>query len=168
LTCAQAALLLGAYRRDDWAPSELEALGQHLAACPTCRQKEATYRDVGFDVRQMPSITPPAAFRARVFAAIAAEPVAPRSAATVATATSASLEDTDPSLPAIRVRNAHVRRPLVPQRSVWQRAGLGLAAALLLGVVGARFIPLMEPGLSNLAQSLVNATQPHHVPGTHH
>jgi anti-sigma factor RsiW len=159
--------LLGAYRRDDWAPSELEALGQHLAACPACRQKEAAYRDVGFGVRQLPSITPPAAFRARVFAAIAAEPVAPRAAVAVASL-GASLEETDPRLPAIRVRNAHVRRSLMPQRSLWQRAGLGLAAALLLGVVGARFIPLMEPGLSSLAQSLVNATQPHHVPGTHH
>jgi hypothetical protein len=159
--------LLGAYRRDDWAPSELEALGQHLAACPACRQKEAAYRDVGFSVRQLPSITPPAAFRARVFAAIAAVPVAPQAVA-IASATSASLEDTDPRLPVIRVRNAQVRRSLMPRRSVWQRAGLGLAAALLLGVMGARFIPLMEPGLSNLTQSIFNATQPHHAPGTHH
>jgi hypothetical protein len=163
--------LLGAYRRDDWAPNELEALGRHLAECAACRQKEATYRDVGFGVRQLASITPPESFRTRVFAAIAAEKVAlAGSAAAVAVADApdvAAMEDTQPRLPVIRIRSTQVRRPVMPQRSVWQRAGLGLAAALLLSVLGARFIPLMTPGLANLAQSLVNATAPqpqHHAP----
>jgi hypothetical protein len=171
LTCAQAAPLLGAYRRDDWSPSELEALGQHLAECPACRQKEAAYRDVGFSVRQLTSITPLESFRARVFAAIEADQAARApsvAAVAVAAPASASLADTDPRLPVIRVRNTQVRRSLLPQRTMWQRAGLGLAAALLLSVVGARFIPLMEPGLANLAQSLVNATtQQHRAPPTH-
>lgn len=169
----QAAPLLGAYRRDDWAPSDLAALGQHLASCPTCRQKEAAFRDVGFSVRELPSITPPESFRARVFAAIEAERAALAPGAVAVAVADApmgdSLEDTAPRLPVIRIRNPQVRRSILPQRSIWQRAGLGLAAALLLGLVGARFIPLMEPGLANLAQSLVNATttQPqHHAPGT--
>ncbi|HEY7983098.1 MAG TPA: hypothetical protein VID73_02955 [Ktedonobacterales bacterium] len=133
-------------------------------------------------MRQLASITPPASFRARVFAAIEAEKAAtagrPRVAAAVAIADTPDdaafiafaalddMEDTQPRLPIIRVRNTQVRRPMLPQRNVWQRAGLGLAAALLLSVVGARFIPLMEPGLANLAQSLLNATsqQQHHAP----
>jgi hypothetical protein len=173
LTCAQAASLLGAYRRDDWAPSELEALGRHLAECAACRQKEAAYRDVGRGVRQLASITPPESFRARVFAAIAADQAAlAGSAAAVAAVPAAaldsvSMEDTQPRLPVVRIRSTQVRRPVMPHRSVWQRAGLGLAAAMLLSVLGARFIPLMTPGLANLAQSLVNATtaQPqHHAP----
>ncbi|HEV2236813.1 MAG TPA: hypothetical protein VGR57_09160 [Ktedonobacterales bacterium] len=148
-------------------------MGRHLAECPACRQKEAAYRDVGVGVRQLASITPPESFRARVFAAIEAEKAAmaarPRVAAAVAVAAPdlgafADMEDTQPRLPVIRVRNTQVRRPVLAQRNIWQRAGLGLAAALLLSVVGARFIPLMEPGLANLAQSLLNATaQPHHT-----
>jgi hypothetical protein len=159
---------LGAYRRDDWAPRDLEALGLHLADCPACRQKEAAYRDVGAGVRQLSSITPPPEFRARVFAAIAADQaaLAGRSAmAITAPPVSASMEDTQPLLPVVRVRNTRVRRSMLPERNVWQRAGLGLAAALLIGVLGARFIPLIEPGLANLAQSLVNAgatQQQHH------
>jgi hypothetical protein len=160
---------LGAYRRDDWAPRELEALGLHLADCPACRQKEAAYRDVGAGVRQLSSITPPPEFRARVFAAIAADQAAlagRRAGAVAITAppVSASQVDTQPLLPVVRIRSTQVRRSLLPERNAWQRAGLGLAAALLIGALGARFIPLIEPGLANLAQSLVNAgaTQPLH------
>jgi hypothetical protein len=180
MTCAQAAPLLAAYRRDDWAPRELDALGRHLADCPACRQNEATYRDVGFGVRELASITPPESFRARVFAAIEAEKAAMAGRPPVATAMVAvaeapafaatgDMQDTQPRLPVIRIRSTQVRRPVLPQRNIWQRAGLGLAAALLLSVVGARFIPLMEPGLANLAQSLLNATsqQQHHTPAPH-
>jgi hypothetical protein len=73
LSCEQARRLLGASRRDDWTTDELEALGAHLRACPDCRKVEAQYREVGEQVRQLPSTPPPAWFRGRVFAAIAAD-----------------------------------------------------------------------------------------------
>jgi hypothetical protein len=65
--------LLAAYRRDDWSPAELAALGQHLAGCADCRRAEAVFRQVGEGVRQLPSITPPASLRANVWAAIQAD-----------------------------------------------------------------------------------------------
>lgn len=78
LNCEQARRLLGASRRDDWTADELGALGAHLATCPECRQVEARYREVGEHIRQLPSTPPPAWFRARVFAAIAADQEAQR------------------------------------------------------------------------------------------
>ena len=73
MTCRRAHRLLAAYRRDDWAPRDRAALGQHLNSCSACRKIEFAYRSVGESVRQLPSITPPPGFREAVFAAIRAD-----------------------------------------------------------------------------------------------
>jgi hypothetical protein len=73
VTCAQARQSLGASRRNDWSTQDLAALSAHLSTCPDCRKVEAAYRGVGEQIRDLPSIQPPASFRASVFAAIAAD-----------------------------------------------------------------------------------------------
>ena len=73
MTCAQARQSLGASRRNDWSTQDLAALSAHLATCAECRKVEAAFRGVGEQIRDLPSIQPPASFRASVFAAIAAD-----------------------------------------------------------------------------------------------
>src|SRR5215471_15098062 len=73
MTCAQARQSLGASRRNDWSTQDLAALSAHLSTCADCRKVEASFRSVGEQIRDLPSIQPPASFRASVFAAIAAD-----------------------------------------------------------------------------------------------
>ncbi|HEU5348366.1 MAG TPA: hypothetical protein VFU63_07115, partial [Ktedonobacterales bacterium] len=129
MTCTQARRLLAAYRRDDWLPGELEALGLHLAGCAACRRQEAAFRQVGEGVRQLPSITPADSFRASVFAAIRAEEA--RSGRSVQQMAS---EDTQPRLPVLRPTG----RPAASSRSrprvvLGVRAAIAVAAVLLIG-----------------------------------
>src|SRR5579863_10402926 len=113
MTCARVRQVLAAYRRDEWSPAELEALGRHLASCAECRRVEATFREVGENVRQLPTITPPPSLRANVFAAIgkiaAEETPAPRSAVAM------TRDDTQPRLTAVRrsTPDEPLRRPFV-------------------------------------------------------
>jgi hypothetical protein len=158
LSCERARRLLGASRRDDWSADELAALGAHLATCAECRQVEAQYREVGEHIRQLPSTPPPEWFRARVFAAIAADQEAQRRiAATRAArrpaAATPTLErvagaETDPQLVAIRLPARPLpRRPRpLPRRIAVaaqsnMRAVAALAAMLLLALLGATLIP---------------------------
>jgi hypothetical protein len=152
MTCAQARRLLGAYRRDDWSPAELAALGQHLRTCAECRQREASYRRVGESIRQLPSITPPPAFRESVFAAIRAEqrrlkPSIERIAN----------EETSPSIPVIR--SAPITR--LPQRrrlTGGVRAALAIAAVLALALAATQVLSLT--GLNSLVAGNLGAAHP--------
>ncbi len=144
MTCAQVRPLLGAYRRDDWTPAELDDLGRHLAECAACRHKEATYRQVGAGIRLLPSITPPTSLRAGVFAAIRAETPNHEHFAS---------KDTQPRLSAVRVRHSP-RRPSPRPSVIWTRGAVAVAAILLISLLGARLVPVVVPTLSNLAESL--------------
>ncbi len=141
MTCHQARQQLAAYRRDDWTVAEMRALADHLAGCAECRQVEARFRRVGESLRLLPTITPDAAFRERVFAAIAADqrklgPAAMR----------ASRAETEPSLPVVRAPVARVT-PMRPrtQRPV-ARAALAIAAVLALALFLSQFIPGFDMG----------------------
>ena len=151
MTCRRAHRLLAAYRRDDWAPRERAALGQHLSACPACRKIEFAYRSVGESVRQLPSITPPPGFREAVFAAIRADEQ--RMGRAVAALTEA---DTSPELPVIS--SAHQPISLAAARKrrtirINPRIALVAAAAvIMLGVLSIQVLP--HSGLASLATSL--------------
>ncbi|HEX8996334.1 MAG TPA: zf-HC2 domain-containing protein [Ktedonobacterales bacterium] len=139
MTCHQARQQLAAYRRDDWTASEMRALAEHLAGCASCRQVEATYRRVGESLRLLPTITPDAAFRESVFAAIAAEqqklgPAAMR----------ASRAETEPSLPVVRAPVTQIRDRRTPRPVA--RAAVAVAAALAIGLFATQFIPSMGMG----------------------
>jgi hypothetical protein len=168
MTCAQARQSLGASRRNDWSTQDLAALSAHLSSCADCRKVEAAYRGVGEQIRDLPSIQPPASFRASVFAAIAADQAriqrqaqpekadkaglgapaqttAPRVAATITEAASA---DTDPALRVVR----RTPPPPTPWRisdlverarasSYGMRAAVAIAAMLLLALIGSVAIP---------------------------
>jgi hypothetical protein len=145
MTCHQARQQLAAYRRDDWTTTEMRALADHLASCASCRQIEATYRRVGESLRLLPTMTPDAAFRASVFAAIAAEqrtlgPAAMR----------ASRAETEPSLPVVRAPITPIRRRRAPQPVT--RAAIAIAAVLALALFATQFIPSLDMG--GLAASL--------------
>jgi hypothetical protein len=146
VSCAEARRLLAAYRRDDWSPAEVAALTLHLTTCAACRQVEAVYRQVGERVRQLPSITPPAELRARVFAAIQAEQrrVSPAVARL-------SRQETDPQLPVVRSLHA-IDRPRRIQ--LGPRFALASAAIVALTLLTARVIPLVTS--SSLGQTAAN------------
>lgn len=152
MTCAQAHRLLAAYRRDDWLPAELDALGQHLAGCAECRRMEAAYRESGEHIRQLPTITPPDSFRAAVFAAIRAEDARlgrDRDIERVAS------DDTQPSLPVLRPTPI---RTWSPRGAVLgARGAIAVAAVLLLGVSVAHFAPAVAGGVPRLAENLAGA-----------
>ena len=146
----QARHLLGAYRRDDWLPSELDALGEHLGGCAECRRVEAAYRETGEHIRQLPTITPPASFRAAVFAAIRAE-----EAKLGRSLEEAASDDTQPNLPALKplpVRTWSPRGAIVGAR-----AAIAVAAVLLLGVGVARVAPAIASGAPRLASFVAGA-----------
>ena len=107
---------------------------------------EASYRQVGERIRQLPAIVPPPEFRARVFAAIRAEEmrVAP-SVARLARAT------TDPALPALR---PVPRQPHQQRVAFNMRFAMAIAAVLVLSLVGARVLPLLVA--SSLSKSAAN------------
>ncbi|HEX5441103.1 MAG TPA: zf-HC2 domain-containing protein [Ktedonobacterales bacterium] len=155
MTCRRAHRLLAAYRRDDWAPRDRAALGQHLSACPACRKIEFAYRSVGESVRQLPSITPPPGFREAVFAAIRADEQRMGRAATVAALTEA---DTSPELPIITseqrpisLADAVARKRRIPRLN--PRIALAAAAAvIMLGILSIQVLP--HSGLASLATSL--------------
>jgi anti-sigma factor ChrR (cupin superfamily) len=168
MTCAKARQSLGASRRNDWSTQDLAALSAHLATCADCRKVEASFRGVGEQIRDLPSIQPPASFRASVFAAIAADQAhiqrqaqaekagkaglgapaqttAPRVAAAITEAASA---DTDPALRVVR----RTPPPSTPWRigdlvervrasSYGVRAAMAIAAMLLLALIGSVAIP---------------------------
>jgi hypothetical protein len=163
--------LLGASRRNDWSPQDLAALSAHLSTCAECRRVESAFRHVGEQIRDLPSIQPPASFRTSVFAAIAADQArirqqtqrqaeaqkarkaglgvpaqttAPRVAAAISEAASA---ETDPALRIVR---------RMPQPAPWRisdlverarassygvRAAAVIAAMLLLALIGAVAVP---------------------------
>lgn len=150
MTCAQARTLLGAYRRDDWPPAELEALGHHLSECAECRRVEAAYRQVGEGIRQLPSITPPAALRAAVFAAIRAEEA--QRAGSLAQLTT---DDTQPRMPAL---GSAPRAPVTPRRPLvlGSRTAIAVAAVLLIGLFTARLVPALAQGLPFVAGNLAS------------
>lgn len=137
MSCAQVRRQLAAYRRDDWSTGDLAALTAHLSSCLDCRRLEATYRQTGERLRQLPSITPPADFRERVFAAIRADqqrldPEVARAALAV----------TNPGLPVVRptAKIAHRRVQFQP------KGALALAAALGLALLGAGVLPHLGVG----------------------
>lgn len=124
MNCRQARAQLAAYRRDDWSTDQMRALSAHLATCASCRQVEAAYRRVGESLRLLPTLTPDAAFRERVFAAISSErqrlgPAAMR----------ASRAETEPSLPVVR---APIPLPRARRRVGPMQLGALVAAAVLL------------------------------------
>lgn len=141
MTCHQARLQLAAYRRDDWTVAEMRTLADHLAGCAECRQVEARFRRVGESLRLLPTITPDAAFRERVFAAIAADqrklgPAAMR----------ASRAETEPSLPVVRAPVAHVTPIHSHTQRPIARAALAIAAVLALALFLSQFIPGFDMG----------------------
>lgn len=76
MKCEEVRIQLAAYRRSEWEHEEQRAVNEHLTGCSTCRRWEAEARQVGDHLRALPSFTPPASFRDRVFAAIKTEQVA--------------------------------------------------------------------------------------------
>jgi hypothetical protein len=153
MTCGQARRLLAAYRRDDWSPAQLDALGRHLAGCADCRRTEADFRQAGERVRQLPSIQPSPSLRQGVYAAIRAEQARRgRPAAELARFAS---EDTQPGLRAIRPpRRRSAGGALV--------RGAAVAAVVLLALAGARLMPAAG-GIAGLAASLTGAPSAPHV-----
>lgn len=140
---------LAAYRRDDWSADEMRALNEHLATCASCRQVEAAYRRVGESLRLLPTLTPDASFRERVFAAIAAErrrmgPAAMR----------ATRAETEPSLPVVR---APVLLPRAKRRVGPMPLAAMVAAAVLLLSLGAMQL-VTSLGASNLAANFSRGT----------
>ncbi|MGH2501984.1 MAG: anti-sigma factor family protein [Ktedonobacterales bacterium] len=140
MTCQQARQQLAAYRRDDWTAVEMRALADHLAGCAGCRQAEAVYRRVGESLRLLPTLTPDAAFRKRVFAAIEAD-----KARLGPAAMRASRAETEPSLPVVRLPVAGITPMRRPQRPA-ARASLAVAAVLALALVAAQFIHGVDMG----------------------
>ncbi|MGH2516512.1 MAG: anti-sigma factor family protein [Ktedonobacterales bacterium] len=118
----------------------------HLNSCAECRQREAIYRQAGERVRQLPAITPPPEFRARVFAAIRAEEL--RVAPDVARLARAA---TDPALPAIRPVRPIPLRARRQRVALTVRSAMAIAAVLVLTLVTARVLPLL--GASPLSKS---------------
>jgi hypothetical protein len=127
----------------------MRALSAHLAMCASCRQVEAAYRRVGESLRLLPSLTPDAAFRERVYAAIAAErqrlgPAAMR----------ASRAETEPSIPVVRA-------PITPLRTRRRLGPLPLtamvaAAVLLVSLVSMQWISGRNSG--SLATNISRGT----------
>lgn len=152
MTCAQAHRFLGAYRRDDWSPADLEQLGHHLAGCAECRRVEATYRQVGEHIRQLPSVTPPPALRAAVFAAIHAE-----EAQRERTLEQMTSDQTQPHLPVLRAGH-EARRGVRSGRPVafGTRSAMAVAAVLLLSLVTARLLPALAGGMSDIARGIAS------------
>lgn len=113
-------------------------LTSHLAECPGCRQYQAAFRLVGEQIRQLPSIAPPADFRSRVFAAIREEErrIAPE-------VLRLSREATNPSLPVVRSRTAPRQ---TPRRQFAPRFAFAAAAVLAIALLGARLAPLVASG----------------------
>ncbi len=151
MTCRRAHRLLAAYRRDDWAPRDRAALGQHLNTCSACRKIEFSYRSVGESVRQLPSITPPPGFREAVFAAIRADEQ--RMGSAVAAFTEA---DTSPELPVITSARQPISLAAARKRRTMRLnpriALIAAAAVVLLGVLSIQVLP--HSGLASLATSL--------------
>ena len=143
---------LAAYRRDDWDTGDLAALTAHLSSCLDCRRLEATYRQAGERVRQLPSITPPADFRDRVFAAIRADQQ--RLDPSLARL---SLAVTNPALPVVRPGAKIVRRQVRFQ----PKGALAVAAALGLALLGAGVLPHLGVGaFGGAAASLAHLSAP--------
>jgi negative regulator of sigma E activity len=133
VNCAHARAQLAAYRRGDWSSAQMRALSEHLATCPACRKVETEYRHVGESLRALPTFTPDASFRDRVFAAIAIErerlgPAAMR----------ASRATTEPSLPVVRapIALSRPRRRLGPVPI----AAMVAAAVLLVSFVAMQWV----------------------------
>ena len=127
----------------------MRALSEHLATCASCRQVEAAYRRVGESLRLLPTLTPDASFRERVFAAIAAErrrlgPAAMR----------ASRAETEPSLPVVRapVPLSRARRRISPM----PLAAMVAAAVLLVSLVTMQWIS--GRNASSLAANIAHGT----------
>ena len=145
--------LLAAYRRDDWSPEDLAALTRHLSTCMDCRQIEASFRTVGENIRQLPSITPPPAFKEAVFAAIHADQH--RIASSVERASRAS---TNPSMRAIRPAQHSIRSRRLNRASIGPRAIIAAAAVIAISLLAARILPLLTSSpfgqvASNLGKS---------------
>lgn len=145
--CMRIRRLLAAYRRDDWSPDDLAALTRHLSTCADCRQIEASFRTVGESIRQLPSITPPPAFREAVFEAIRAEQrrVAPTDA-------HISRAPTNPSMRAIRPAQHSIRSRRLNHVSIGPRTIIAAAAVLVISLLTARILPMFNS--SSLASNL--------------
>lgn len=152
--CARTRVLLASLRPDEWSAGDLDTLTSHLAGCASCRHYQAAFRLVGEQIRQLPSIAPPADFRSRVFAAIREEErrIAPA-------VLRLSREATNPSLPVVRSRAA-LRQ--TPRRQLAPRFAFAVAAALAVALLGARIVPLVASGgFGNAAANLNGAGQTH-------
>lgn len=149
--CMRIRRLLAAYRRDDWSPDDLAKLTRHLNTCADCRQIEASFRTVGESIRQLPSITPPAAFREAVFAAIQADQR--RVAPSVAQASHAA---TNPSMRAIRPAQHSLRSRRLNRASIGPRTVLAAAAVVAISLLAARILPplLGSPSFGQVASNL--------------
>jgi Putative zinc-finger len=73
MMCEEVRVLLAAYRRGEWSLEEQRRVSRHLAECAACRRWETNARQVGEQLRHLPTISPPVDFRERVFAAIRAD-----------------------------------------------------------------------------------------------
>ena len=181
MTCTQVRQLLGAYRRDDWAPDDLAALTRHLRGCAACRQVEARYRQVGESLRQLPSITPPPGFREALFARInAEEALDAKTPATSAAARARRLSraDTAPAIPVVRAPIANTAQPqrrtstgilalpgaARPKLGTTARVALALAAMLILAAFVARYMPGVSAFGSTAASIFTGASKAHNDP----
>jgi hypothetical protein len=113
---------------------------------------EATYRQVGEHIRQLPSITPPPALRAAVFAAIRAEEA--HGDRTLEQMTS---DQTQPHLPVLRSGRLARRGVRSSDRvALGTRSAIAVAAVLLLSLFTARLLPALAGGMSDIARGIAS------------
>jgi hypothetical protein len=163
MKCEDVRMRLAAYRRSEWSAEEQHAVSEHLAGCAACRRWESDARHVGDQLREMPTLVPPASLRANVFAAIRREELA---AATHAAETAKPAEARVPKPAApILIPRPSVRtvRPAVvaaagrlgevalgnmrPTRVIFGRqTAIATIAALFLIMFTARLLPLNQVG----------------------
>ncbi len=155
MKCEDVRLLLAAYRRGDWSLDEQRAANRHLAGCAACRKWELEARHVGEQLRQLPTITPPASLRASVYAAIRAEELAEatraaeRAPAVVAmTKTPTGPLPATPASPvaqpiAARVGEVALGRMRPPRAILGRSTAIATIAAVLALMVGMQLMPIL-------------------------
>lgn len=102
MNCEEIRVLLAAYRRSEWTLEDQRATNKHLAGCADCRRWEASARHVGEQLRNLPTIMPPAGFKDRVFAAIREEEAA----------MAASVETMHPIISIASKQTSNVKQPV--------------------------------------------------------
>lgn len=162
MKCEDVRLQLAAYRRSDWSVEEQRLVRHHLDECAECRKWETESRRVGERLRELPTITPPADFRARVFAAIQADQIEQSLQSSLEVPIQQSAQQEIPVPLSLRtyasaaaqgaVIDPEIRNRVTetansknrPQRVWFGRAtAIGTIAALLAMMFTIRFAPLM-------------------------